>query len=174
MPNNSGSPVMLVVVILVCALVLTGMNMWSEPIVEERELEEHLEALEGFFAGAADYEEVEIDGITFEEVYDEDGEFLGAVASYSVEGYSDYIYYRLAISGEGEIRGIEIDDHDETPDIGGVIEEPEFQEQFEGMPCKEPEDVRDLDVVTGATKSTEPIIKSAGDVVEAFCNEYMD
>ena len=161
------------VVLFLSILFLTGMNFWSNPAIEETQQQRHLEMLREYFPEATEYEFEETAAKSYDLVYNADGDFIGILVTTKHEGYSDYITYRFAVDAEGVIKGINILDHRETEDIGGVIEEPEFQDQFIGISHQDPIQ-EELDTISGATESTEAIIVSVDQVMEVLSAEYLD
>jgi len=158
---------------IVGGIFLTGMNLWAEETIEERKLQRELEMLEDYFPGAAGYEEDEVEGLNAQLVYDQENEFLGVLITTRQQGYSDYIVYQLAVDRQGEIVGLKVLEHEETEDIGGVIEEPEFREQFLGVSFQDTVSEK-VDVVSGATESTRAVIDSVEEVMEVVKEEYLD
>ena len=106
-------------------------------------------------------------------VYGHENEFLGVLITARQQGYSDYIVYQLAVDRQGKIVDLEVLEHSETEDSGGVIEEPEFREQFPGVSYRDTVSEK-VDVVSGATESTRAIIDSVEEVMEVVEEEYLN
>lgn len=173
MPDHLKSALVFILAGVIGGLFLTGVNWWAEEAIEDRQLQQHLEMLEEYFPGAADYEEDQVADMSSELVFDEEGDFLGVLVVARKQGYSDYIVYQLAVDSQGEIVGLEILEHEETEDIGGVIEDPEFQDQFMGVSYQE-KVAEEVDIISGATKSTRAVIDSVEEVMEVVEDEYLD
>lgn len=163
----------LFVVGVASAVLLTGLNAVTAPIIEEREEREYREAIQYFFPDMASFEEDAVEGVTVDRVYDAGGAFLGVIGTFREPGFEGYIYYNLAVNSAGEILGIRIVSHSETPGIGDVIAREEFKKQFTGKTYLDPiEAGNDVDIITGATVSTQAVVgsvrRSLAEVVQNF------
>lgn len=151
----------LVVVTVVAAGLLAGVDMITAPVIAERQEEDYRSALQEYFPDMADFKTEVLDEDSFDLVYNAAGDLLGVMASTSVQGYDDLISYNLAVDQEGLILGIRIVEHTETQGVGDVIDKPEFQNQFLGKNCLDPlQRGEDVDTVSGATISTSSMIDS--------------
>jgi len=149
----------LVVVAIISASLLTGVYSVTDPIIRERQEKDYFQALEEFFPAIDQFETREIEGDRFDLVYDQAGEKLGVMATVGTQGYDGKISYNLAVDYDGEIIGIRIISHSETPGIGDVITTDNFQEQFIGKGFDDPiRDGEDVDSISGATLSTGAMI----------------
>ena len=173
MPDYLKSALVFIFAGMVGGIFLTGMNLWAEETIEERKLQEDLEMLEDYFPGAAGYEEEVVEGMNAQLVYGKEKEFLGVLITARQQGYSDYIVYQLAVDRQGKIVGLKVLEHDETEDIGGVIEEPEFRKQFPGVTYQDTVSEK-VEVVSGATESTRAVIDSVEEVMETVKEEYLE
>lgn len=151
----------LALVAVISALLLTGVHSVTDPVIRERRERDYLMALERFFPEIDQFETEEIDRDRFDLVYDEAGNKLGVMASVKTQGYDGEINYNLAVDAEGNIIGILIISHSETPGIGDVITTENFQEQFIGKSFYDPLQAgNDVDAVSGATISSGAMINS--------------
>jgi len=165
----------LALIAVMSAALLTGIHNITEPVIKEREQREYIEALEQFFPELADYESEEIDGDTYDLVYDQDANLMGIMATVTTYGYEGEISYNLAVDDEGEIKGIIVTGHSETPGIGDVITTDEFQEQFIGKGYEDPIQAgEDVDTVSGATESTGSVISSVRRTVITIGENFLD
>ncbi len=164
----------LAVIAILSASLLTGMESITEPIIRERRHEEFLKTLQDFFPEVDDYETEEIEGDQYNIIYDSDDEIIGIMAATETTGYGGTINYYLAVNREGEIIGIRIISHSETPGIGDVITADGFQEQFIGKSYEDPiEAGEDVDIVSGATESTGSMIDSISRVVNTIAEYFL-
>ena len=174
--DNMGKLVLsLALVTIASALLLTGVALWTDPIIEENIARMHQEVLEDFFPEMDSYHEKTVDDVKYDFVYDSEEEFLGVLALARASGYAGEIVYYLAVCEQGTVEGISIRDHEETPGIGDIIEDPEFQDRLVGKHYQdslEPEE--DVDTVSGATVSTETMIESVGEHLELVSDEVLD
>lgn len=107
-----------------------------------------------------------------------EGKVVGIAFLQEGEGYGGFIKVMLGITPEGEISGVEILEHLETPGLGARIEESQFKGQFKG---KSPtnsklvegklavdKDGGDIDALTGATISSRGIVSAVNKGLRIF------
>ena len=88
-------------------------------------------------------------------------------------GYGGNIEYDLAVSAAGEIIGLRISAHGETPGIGDVITKPAFQERVIGLNIADSVEIGvDVDTVSGATVSTGGMVRSIRRVLDIIGEHY--
>lgn len=160
----------MMVIGIISAALLTGVNGVTEPIIAERQRLEHLRTLEQYFPGMERFESRTVDGESYDLVYGRRGELLGVMATVNTrEGYGGEITYNLAVDEAGTIIGLKVISHSETPGTGDVIETPEFQERLIGKGIGDPfQDGVDVDVISGATVSSLAMIDSARRALESI------
>ncbi len=157
------------------AVTLGAVNAWVSPVIESRGEALLMETAQNFFPGATDMEKVSAEGnnpVSYE-VVDEEGEFQGYVLEDHTTGYQGDIKYYVGIDGEGQVEGINVVEHQETPGIGDVIEEEEFQEQFMGKHYGDPV-AQEADAATGATVSSQAMINGIQGVLDYSASNYFD
>ena len=165
----------LVIVTAVAAGLLAGANMLTAPAIAQRQEEDYRSALKEYFPDMDDFKSEVLEQDSFDLVYDASGELLGVMASAGVQGYDGLISYNLAVDKEGKIIGIRIVEHTETQGVGDVIEKPQFQKQFIGKSYLDPlQPGEDVDTVSGATKSTAPMIDSIRLVLAVVADNFLD
>lgn len=88
------------------------------------------------------------------------GEVVGYAFIGGGKGYSSVISVMVGIDTERKIQGIKILSQQETPGLGGRVEEPWFQKQFseKGLDA--------IDTITGATISSRAVIAVVTEVCE--------
>ncbi len=166
--------VTLAVVATISALLLTGVYMLTDPVIQERQEREYCDALEQCFPGFAEFVSEEIYDSRYDIVYDSSGDIMGVMATIKQQGYDGYITYNLAIDSNTEILAINIVSHSETPGLGDVITTDAFKDQFIGKDFHDPlETGVDVDVVSGATVSTSSMIKSIRNTLNEVGEKYM-
>lgn len=172
----------LLIICLISSLLLAYVNSVTAPIrqqiIRQREIEARKEVfdLDGEFS---EEELVRYNNITILPVKT-DNKISGAVITTSVSGFSGDIEIIYGITVDGEIRGIKILSHTETPGLGSRIEEvnireanrlkeknsniiverPFFTEQFRGLKYSEAvvsEDGGTIDSITAATISSRAV-----------------
>lgn len=82
-----------------------------------------------------------------------------AIKSYSDQGYSGRIELIIGIGARGEILGIQVLEHKETPGLGSKIRDENFKQQYVGQSAESidfrvKKDGGDIDAISGATIST--------------------
>ncbi|MFY9113831.1 MAG: FMN-binding protein [Dethiobacteria bacterium] len=173
MNNIIKMTVILALVGALSGLLLTGANMLTAPVLEQNTLQQKMELLQDFFPAAEETSSEEIEGISFDIVYNQKGEFLGVMALAHTAGYGGTIKYYLAIGSDGQIKGIHILEHSESPGIGDVIADPDFLKELIGKNISESFVIgEDIDTVTGATISTTAYLLSVSDIVNAASDLY--
>lgn len=164
----------LLIVTALAAGLLAGANAITAPAIAQRQEDDYRSALKEYFPRMEDFESEVLEGDSFDLVYDAAGEFLGVMASTGVQGYDGLISYNLAVDSEGKILGMRIVEHSETSGVGDVIEKPEFQKQFLGKSFLDPlQPGDDVDTISGATKSTAPMIDSIRSVLAVIAGSYL-
>lgn len=103
------------------------------------------------------------------------GETLSGVAFRVIapDGYSGNIEVMVGVSAGGEISGIAILNHAETPGLGSLIEKAWFKDQFKGksldnIDWRVKKDGGGFDQITGATISPRAIVKAVKSGLEFF------
>ena len=189
----------LAIITIVAGLALGIVYKITEPVIEQRALDQKKEASQGVFTNAktfvADeelnskaktagedlFEPKGIDNITINEVLiaqDSNGNALGHVMSISTEeGFSGTITISLGYSLDGTIQGLEFLVINETVGYGQNATKPEFTDQFFGKQVTELVSTKsgaslenEIDALTGATITTNAVT----DVINAgllFLNE---
>lgn len=160
-------------------LLLSGLNLWTAPIMAANQEQQYQELLQQFFPEADNIREEEVkepEGIeSIDVVFDSNDEFLGLLVEKKTPGYAGPISYYLAIGKDGLIEGVDILGHSETPGIGCIITEPDFQEKIIDIDVRESFVVgEDVDIVSGATVTTEAFLKSVKEVAEVSAANYTD
>ncbi len=159
---------------IISAALLTAAYNVTEPIIIERRAADYRQALENFFPGFASFETEQVEEGQFDLIYDDTDDLMGIMATVAVLGYDGDIKYNLAFDDSGEIIGINIVSHTETPGIGDVIERGSFQEQFEGKSHEDPITAgEDVEIVTGATVSTVAMINSIRQTADFVAQSFL-
>ncbi len=159
---------------IISASLLTAAHNVTDPIIQERREADYRAALEDFFPGFDHFETEELDEGQFDLIYDEDGDLMGIMATVAALGYDGDIDYNLALDSEGEIIGVRIIAHTETPGIGDVIERDSFKEQFVGKSYEDPITAgEDVDIISGATVSTAAMINSIRQTTQVVAENFL-
>ncbi len=165
----------LICVAVASALLLTGLEEITKPVIEQNREEERQEILQEFFPDMGDVEDVEekeIGEVKYEFVFDHEGEEIGVMIENNAPGYGGDITYYLGIDMEGNVKGIRVVAHEETPGIGDAIEEEGFLEKFSGK-SYEDDISEEVDHRTGATISTQGLRDSVDEAVQQFAIDIL-
>lgn len=170
---------MVVVLAAVCALAALGLakvyDLTKEPIQEAKrqELLRALRAVLPAFDNAPDRDAVEVGGTRYY-LGRKGGTTTGvAIPVSSSEGYGGTIEALVGLKPEGEVRGVAILAHLETPGLGSKFENPAYLSQFEGKTLRNArwavkKDGGDFDQITGATITPRALVKAIREGLEAF------
>lgn len=120
---------------------------------------------------------ISIDNVDSEyfEARDAAGSLLGHLLIGYGRGYAGPVPVMFGIDPEGQVVRARVMDHEETPGLGDVIEEPPFIDQFEhrsldGRFVLRNPDSGDhlIDAATSATESSQAVVSAANAVSEAY------
>ncbi len=168
--------VTLLVIGAICGGFLAAVNAWTDPIIAEREQEEFQRTVGEFFPEVDEIEEEEIDEEKYFICYDADGNMLGVVGEVKASAYGDEpIRYNLGVNKDGEVVGMRVIAHEETPGIGDFIEDDDWVEnQITGLHFDDPIAVdQDIDARSGATVTLRGIVSSIRSTVDLIGDEYL-
>jgi Na+-translocating ferredoxin:NAD+ oxidoreductase subunit G len=106
------------------------------------------------------------------------GKLVGTVfALITPEGFTGDIEFMMGVSPNGELTGVEIIRHLETPGLGDKIEDLEWRNSFKGKNLTNTKwavkkDGGDIDQFTGATISPRAIVKRVKEGLEIYQKEF--
>jgi len=155
------------ITLVVAVLVLSyGHNLVQELAVAEDVDEETREHLVSIYGEDASFSEFEYEEETFYAAR-EGGDTIGVAHTGTGTGYGGSIYVITGIDRTGEIVGISVKEHQETPDLGDRVEDEEFTERFTGLGLNDPIVIGDdISGLTGATVSAEAVAEAVRSSVE--------
>ena len=169
----------LMIIAAISGISLAYVNGITEPIIEERKREETALAMKVVLPHAVVFEDLSDDEITavknldsdFKTLmsasigYGEDGGVVGAVISFSVNGYGGSIEMLAGLDSTITKSGMKVMSHSETAGLGAKIKEDSFITQFAGHsvsdPAKLSRDGGDIDAIAGATISSRAAVTAA-------------
>ncbi|ACB84092.1 RnfABCDGE type electron transport complex subunit G [Natranaerobius thermophilus] len=163
----------LMVVAALSATLLGFSNSYTDPIIQERRMEQLENSMFEFFPEA---EEFIIDEIDEQEYYvvKTEGEVSGVATVVDPGGYGGRIEMMVAADAEGTVSGVDILSHAETPGLGSEIEEPEWLQQFIGLSASQ--DImgeEKVDIISGATVSSEAVIEGVELALDNIVEDYL-
>ena len=146
----------LMIVGVISALVLNFTHGVTAPIIEEQAIIAIEETMFEFFPEADEVDFEETEDYVFQYAL-KDGEKIGVATMATSGGYGGDINIIVALDMQGNIKGINVISHSETPGIGDIVEEEDFTDQFAGIdPDKSISS--EVDVVSGATVTVVAVI----------------
>lgn len=165
---------------IVSALLLTFVFQWTSPYIAANDEEKRRDAINEVLPGLEKVEEVEKDGETFYEAYDDEGKQIGVATQHSGAGYNGIIDVMVGVDlDSSEVINISIVAHEETPGLGARITEEEYRSNYQDKPfgdyksvSTEPSDSKEVQTIAGATISSEAVIDIVEDAVEKINTVY--
>lgn len=107
------------------------------------------------------------------------GNLVGYTIKVVANGYGGDIEFMVGISNEGQIKGINVLNHDETPGLGGNATKSYFTDSFKGKSVeqeitasKTPSGDSEVQALTSATQTTDAILDGVNAAREIF-NEQL-
>ena|SRR5690554_4095747 len=180
-----------VVLLLVTAIaggILAGVNSVTGPVIAEREKMESLSAILELFPDANDsveYDEAQVaevaasnPGITEITQVLSDGEVLGYAITVVSGGYAGDIRTLVGVDSEGVLSGIKVLVMSETAGLGSkIVDDPAFAESFQGKgaggsvtPAGAGAGDDEVMMLSGATVSTNAVVKGVNEALDAFAS----
>ena len=164
----------IVVLVLICAIMsglLAVTNNITAPIIDEAERAANEAARKEVLSAADSFEKVEAAGLpdAVTEVY-RAANGAGYTFSITAQGYGGKGTLKIAvgIDMDGKITGTKILDHKETAGLGSKITGDAFQGQFPGKDAGYVSDIKNIDTISGATKSSNFFRLALSYAFEAF------
>lgn len=167
------------VALLIICLVATTLLAVTNSITEEKialnavETEKASRALvlpEGVSYGEVTTAE---NGVTYCVGYDTDGKEIGYVFTGGAKGYGGTVSVMVGIDSQGEITGLEILSHAETPGLGANAVKDEFKDRFNGKSGvltvdKNSNDGQNIQAITAATITSKAVVEAVNTITETF------
>lgn len=158
-----------------------------EPIIEETEEEKEARFFAELFTDADEFVPVEqsvLDTIMADNRFVQEiiqansgGEVIGYVFKTVSGGYGGEIPVMTGVNIDGTLTGIRVGANSETPGLGTKVEEPDFTDSFVGKGTENPivavgapSADNEVQLVSGATVSTDGVLYGVNGAREAFAN----
>ncbi len=162
----------LMLITIIASTILGFSYIYTEPLIWEQRMEQLEGAMFDFFSEADQFEIEEMEEEEFYIVEQKD-ETIGAATIATPGGYGGVIEMMVSVDIDGVIQGIEILSHSETPGLGDRIEDPEWQEQFEGLTVVDDLQIGvDVEAISGATISSQSVTAGVEEGVEKIAVTY--
>ncbi|MGC8777787.1 MAG: RnfABCDGE type electron transport complex subunit G [Candidatus Caldatribacteriaceae bacterium] len=166
------------VVCLVAAISLAAVNYLTRGEIERRKAAELRESLQMVFPTATEFRERSVpeeasrkEGASILACYEALalGKLAGYVFRVSTMGYGGEMILLVGIAQGGTLTGIQVLEHQETPGLGSNVTGDAFRSQFVGKSVDDPfEAKRDVQAVTGATISTNAVLRACRGAIASF------
>ncbi|MCP4650598.1 MAG: RnfABCDGE type electron transport complex subunit G [PVC group bacterium] len=169
----------LLIVAMVCALTLALIYKQTAPVIEKQKqmlLERSLKAV----LEADSYEKQEEKGLEYYEAYSRDGSQLGWCLPLTSKGYGGNMQLLVGVDNTGDITGVSVLEHKETPGLGSKIVEKSrketeapFLKQFksknaENLMLVKGKSSTNIQAITGATISSKAVTDGVREGVKEF------
>ncbi|AOY76844.1 RnfABCDGE type electron transport complex subunit G [Clostridium formicaceticum] len=128
--------IILLVITAVAGLILGFTNDVTQGIIQQRAMEETIEAMRALLPEADDFQGIEDENVLnrdlIVEAYEgtKEGNVVGYAVKVAPQGYGGTVELLVGISSEGRITGVKVGDHSETPGLGSKIADAAFIDQF--------------------------------------------
>jgi len=164
----------LMVICLIAALALAGVNALTAPIIETQKKNTANAGRRELIPDASDFvEAAAMDRFTakYPEVtdaytaVDASGNVLGYTMDVETKGFGGTIELNIGVLTDGTIAGMRIVSHSETEGLGANAAKPAFYNQFTNIP-----DTSSVQVMTGASVTSHAVIKAV-DLAQTFAKE---
>ncbi|MGL5755150.1 MAG: RnfABCDGE type electron transport complex subunit G [Paraclostridium sp.] len=166
----------------VAALMLTVTNNVTSPVIEKINIQANNESRKEVLQEAEEFKQLEdIKGDLVEEVYQgsKGGEVVGYTIKTTPKGYGGQVEVMVGISQNGEISGVKIGNHSETPGLGSKASEPAFKDQFKGKNTEKSLTVvkgnasndNDISAISGATITSKAVTSGVNAAMDVYVNE---
>lgn len=158
-----------------------------EPVIEETEEEKEARFFSELFADADEFTPAEqslvdtimADNRFVQEIFEarSGGEVLGYIFKTTSGGYGGEIPVMTGINMDGTLTGIRVGTNSETPGLGTKVEEADFTDTFVGKGTENPivavgapSADNEVQIISGATVSTDGVLYGVNGAREAFTN----
>ncbi|GAB6088072.1 RnfABCDGE type electron transport complex subunit G [Alkaliphilus crotonatoxidans] len=170
----------LLIITSIAAFVLGITNDVTQAIIQERLEQENIESIRALLPEASEFNRVEdVDATAgVVEVYEgsKDGTVVGYTVKTEQNGYGGNVVILIGMSIDGEIVGVKIAEHSETPGLGSKITDASFVNQYVGkgtanqfnVTKDQPAKDEDIQAISGATVSSRAVTDGVNSATELF------
>ena len=175
--------IILFLITAISAALLAFVNQKTSPMIEQNEQKKISDALKLVMSDAADFEKSELpdtadkitenygtDIIEFYIAKGSDGNDVGICAISETKGYSSGLRCAVGVNKNGEVTGVEIISHNETPGLGANAEKEEFRSQYAGKKdeisvVKNNASANEINAISGATLTSRGVTSNVNTVI---------
>ncbi|MGM0603114.1 MAG: RnfABCDGE type electron transport complex subunit G [Bacillota bacterium] len=170
----------LTVIGIISALTLAFVYQWTTPYIKEHQAAAQEKAVFNVLPGAEKFEEVNKNGHTFYEGYNNAGSRVGIAYIAVGGGFQGQIELMIGVNlNEEKIYGISILTHSETPGLGARITEDAYKSNFVDKPFgdytvikRETTEPTEVEAISGATISSEKVTTIIENAVSTIQSAY--
>ena len=166
--------------------ILAQVFHFADPLIQENRKKELREAIFVVLSEAKDYTTLDKgndkEKIVVYKGIDADGKLVGIAFIADGGGFQGNIRIMVGLSTDYlKLKGIKVLEQNETPGLGNRIKEPAFEDQFRGLEIKpkveyikyrKPEKPNQIQAITGATISSEAVVKNINNAVERVLKNF--
>ncbi|ADD68677.1 electron transport complex, RnfABCDGE type, G subunit [Denitrovibrio acetiphilus DSM 12809] len=171
--------IVLTIITAISSVILAGVYAGTKDKIAEEYRKDFLKGLKVVLPGFNNEPDIDFKEMDGKKVYvgRRDGEVFGyAVQSTSPKGYSGDITVLVGVAPKGDILGIEILKHAETPGLGNKIEDLQWKSSFVGLDQDSNISVRkdggEIDEFSGATISPRAVCEAVNSALD-FLGRYV-
>lgn len=175
--------IILFLITAISAALLAFVNQKTAPMIEQNEQKKISDALKLVMSDASDFEKSELpdtadkitenygtDIIEFYIAKGSDGNDVGICAIAETKGYSSGLRCAVGVNKNGEVTGVEIISHNETPGLGANAEKEEFRSQYAGKKdeisvVKNNASANEINAISGATLTSRGVTSNVNTVI---------
>lgn len=175
--------IILFLITAISAALLAFVNQKTAPMIEQNEQKKISDALKLVMLDATDFEKSELpdtadkitenygtDIIEFYIAKGSDGNDVGICAITETKGYSSGLRCAVGVDKNGEVTGVEIISHNETPGLGANAEKEEFRSQYAGKKdeisvVKNNASDNEINAISGATLTSRGVTNNVNTVI---------
>lgn len=167
------------ILFVICVLVsaaLAGTNLLTEDKIAEQQAKKSEKSRKIVLDVAENFAEAQTDSGTVYHIGTAGGETVGYVFETSAKGYGGDVSVMTGITADGDISGVVILSHGETPGLGANAEKEEFRSQYEQpVPHGDLEVVKyqtpaqgQVEAMTGATITSKAVTSAVNDAAALY------
>lgn len=160
---------------LVATALLAGTNMITKDKIAENAVQTEIQSRNIVLPEGKTYGEVTSldNGVTYCIGYDADGKEAGYVFTTGAKGYGGTVSVMVGMDTEGNITGVEILSHSETPGLGANATKDDFKGRFIGKSGiltvnKSSNEGQDVQAITAATITSKAVVNAVNLATETY------
>ena len=167
--------VALLIFCLVATAILAGTNMITKEKIAENAVQTEIASRAAVLPEGKDYGEVVTldNGVTYCIGYGTDGNEVGYVFTSGAKGYGGTVSVMVGMDVDGNITGVEILSHSETPGLGANATKDDFKNRFVGKSGtlsvdKNSNDGQNVQAITAATITSKAVVNAVNLATDAY------